>query len=80
MRSTRSPRRTLPGFSFDMALRDMRKKPDPLFNEMLLDLKRLADHLAVWAEDHSDEATAETWAALHCARETIRKAEGRTNA
>jgi hypothetical protein len=75
MRASRSPRRALPGFAFDMAKRDMRKKPDPLFAEMLLDLRRLTDHLAAWAEDHADEATSETWAALHCARETIAKAE-----
>ncbi len=77
MRASRSPRRSLPGFSVDMALRDMRRGKDPLFDEMLGDLKRVVDHLATWASDHSDEATAETWAALHCARATIAKAEGR---
>lgn len=28
MRSSRSPRRSLPGFAVDMALRDMRRKPE----------------------------------------------------
>lgn len=64
------------------AMRDMRKHRSPesrLIREMLLDLRRLTDHLAAWAEDHSDEATSETWAALHCARETIAKAERHAN-
>lgn len=45
--------------------------------ELLGELRRVTDHLDAWARDHSDEATAETWAALHCAREIIAKAEGR---
>jgi hypothetical protein len=62
--------------------RDMKRYRSPeqmLIREMLGDLRRLADHLAMWAEDHADEATSETWAALHCARETITKAERHTN-
>lgn len=44
-------------------------------HQLHAELKRCAEHLSTWAADHADEATAETWAALHCAAELIRKAD-----
>lgn len=43
--------------------------------ELQRDLRRVVEHLEAWARDHAGEATTETWAALHCARETLRKSE-----
>lgn len=34
-------------------------------------LQRVTDHLAIWARDHSMDRTAETDAALFCAREAL---------
>lgn len=44
--------------------------------ELLGELKRMVDHFDAFAKDHSIEATPETWAALHCAKAIIAKAEG----
>lgn len=46
MRYSKSPRRSLPGFAVDMALRDMRRGKDPLFAEMLGALKQAEEILA----------------------------------
>lgn len=43
--------------------------------EIFAELKRMIDHFGIWANDHSEEATTETWAALHCAKAAILKAE-----
>ncbi|MBB4649619.1 putative mannosyl-3-phosphoglycerate phosphatase (HAD superfamily) [Aminobacter niigataensis] len=44
--------------------------------DLLGELKRMVEHFSAWANDHSDEATTETWAALYCARAALAKAEG----
>ena len=44
--------------------------------DLLENLKRMTDHFGTWVKDHGHEATAETWAALHCEEQDIRKAEG----
>lgn len=49
-------------------------------DEMIAELRRLIDHFGTWASDHSDEATAETWAALHCARKALATLEAARNA
>lgn len=43
--------------------------------ELLGELKRMVEHFEIFAQDHSMDATTETWASLHCAKEAIRKAE-----
>lgn len=40
MRYSKSPRRSLPGFGFAMALRDMRRPKDPLVTELVEALQR----------------------------------------
>ncbi|AVX04297.1 hypothetical protein MXMO3_01772 [Maritalea myrionectae] len=35
------------------------------------ELKRMTDHLEAFANDHSMDATAETWSAIHCARAAL---------
>ena len=73
MRYSKSPRRSLPGFAVDMALRDMRRKPDPLFDEMLGALKAF---VAGW--DHGEDQTFDRlYDAAEKARAVIAKAEGR---
>jgi hypothetical protein len=42
--------------------------------ELAGELRRMVDHFSAWANDHADEATCETWAALHCARDVLSKA------
>jgi hypothetical protein len=41
--------------------------------ELVAELERVTDHLETWARDHGEEATSETYAALHCARAAIAK-------
>ena len=57
MRASRSPRRSLPGFSVDMALRDMRRKPDPVIAEMIAALGPL-QQFDDWSERGDDAMTA----------------------
>jgi predicted RNase H-like nuclease (RuvC/YqgF family) len=48
-------------------------------NERLpAELQRIADHLEIWARDHADDATTETWAALYCVRSILAKSESPT--
>lgn len=44
-------------------------------SDLAAEMHRLLDHFESWARDHSAEATAETWAIIHCSRETLRAAE-----
>lgn len=46
-----------------------------LVDDLAGELKRLAEHLESWVQGQEADATAETWAALHCARELIAKVE-----
>lgn len=36
--------------------------------ELRENLARVTEHLTIWAYNHPDDATTETWSALHCAR------------
>lgn len=45
-----------------------------LVDDLVGELKRLADHLESWVETAPMDATTETWGALHCARALIAKA------
>ena len=42
--------------------------------ELAAELSRMVEHFEAFARDHSDEATPETWAALHCAKAALAKA------
>lgn len=44
--------------------------------ELLGELKRMVQHFEAWANDWPEVATTETWAALHCSKAAIAKAEG----
>ncbi|MBA1157795.1 hypothetical protein [Microvirga mediterraneensis] len=71
MRASRSPRRSLPGFSVDMALRDMRRKPDPVFDDMLTALKAVSSY-------HGNIGLNEPFGGiLSLVRDAIAKAEAR---
>ncbi|TJU85595.1 MAG: hypothetical protein E5Y10_24560 [Mesorhizobium sp.] len=43
---------------------------------LFAELHRITNHLEEWARYHSDERTAETDAAIHCARAALSKALG----
>lgn len=45
---------------------------------VLEELKRMVDHFEAFANDHSMDATTETWAALYCAKAAIRDFEQKT--
>ena len=40
-------------------------------SELRQNLRRMVEHFETWANDHSMEATAETWSALHCAKQIL---------
>jgi hypothetical protein len=40
-------------------------------------LSRVTDHLETWVQDHIDEATTETRAAIYCARAALTQGESR---
>lgn len=42
--------------------------------ELAAELARMVEHFGEFANNHSMDATAETWAALHCARAILAKA------
>lgn len=42
---------------------------------VLSELERMVEHFEVFANNHSREATTETWAALYCAKAAIRMAK-----
>lgn len=44
--------------------------------DLYAELARAVVHLDAWARAHSDEATTETWAILHCARAALSKSTG----
>ena len=44
-------------------------------DELVAELRRAIDHFEAWANDHVMEATAETWAIIHCSRAALAKAE-----
>jgi len=46
--------------------------------DLLAELERMVEHFQVFASDHADMASTETWSALHCAKATIAKATGGT--
>lgn len=41
--------------------------------ELAAEMKRLFEHFETWARDHSADATAETWAIIHCSRAILDK-------
>lgn len=44
--------------------------------DLLNELDRMVEHFGVFANDHSMDASTETWAALHCAKAVLAKAKG----
>lgn len=41
--------------------------------ELRGELARIVEHLSVWAKDHAEDATTETWAVIYCARALLTK-------
>ena len=44
--------------------------------ELHNELARMVDHFEAFANDHSMDASSETWSALHCAKAALAKARG----
>jgi hypothetical protein len=43
--------------------------------KLVAEMRRLLNHFESWARDHSDEATAETWAIIHCSRAALSRSQ-----
>ena len=41
---------------------------DAKIETLRANLSRMVEHFGLWARDHSEEASSETWSVLHCAR------------